>query len=547
MKWSVAAVVAGLAWAMQSANGAESVSGLDPEIARQVEAYQPMWLPPENGLAKVVVRIEPAGGNASDADQRRQDDLCLWAGSHLYHLVRMASGTPILARPDDRQTVEPRHDRADFIVSIQGQAKAAELSWAVEGNQVAVQVPTKKAEAIGGVPAHRLWAEAIYKALVKLAADRKMVAGEAVQPPPVPFYPKPAPNSTFTKPASLIWPEGNLPAERAPWFCNLFIKQTFSDRTNVYFEPEVTVKGDAIVIGGATNHPVLLGTLAEALKCVGLTNVKTDMRLLPENGRLDSDRWFGACVAPMALTFGKPSEGGPLETQLLYGEPVYLLDRADGFYLVQGGDGYVGWVREGCIRPMGRAEFTSYLGAKQAVLRDDVVADGRRMVRGARLAVAAADDASITVLLPEGGRASVPAVKARLVDDDADGLSRAKAGLRLLETPYLFGGRSSVGLDCSGLTGIVCDGFGTVLPRDAAQQFVTGRLVATRWFREALRPGDRFCFLGDAGKIFHTGICLGGQYFVHSSPPAVQISTLQPGERLNQEHWGAHFVGARRP
>jgi len=106
---------------------------------------------------------------------------------------------------------------------------------------------------------------------------------------------------------------------------------------------------------------------------------------------------------------------------------------------------------------------------------------------------------------------------------------RAKTGLALLETPYVFAGRASIGLDCSGLVGTVCDEHGFVLPRDAAQQFVTGRLVATRWYRDALGAGDRIYFINSTGKIFHTGLALGDEHFVHSAPLAVQISRPATG------------------
>jgi len=268
---------------------------------------------------------------------------------------------------------------------------------------------------------------------------------------------------------------------------------------------------------------------------------------LPEQGRLDSDRWFGACVVPMAMTYGRPAEGGSLQTQLLYGEAVFLLDREDGFFLVHAGDGYLGWVRENCILPMSRQQFRDYTQFPEAVLLEDMATDNGRMVRNSRLRITGAENGLLHILLPDGRRERIDRSKARRIDNSVPGMARARAALTLLHVPYLFAGKSSVGLDCSGLVGTTSDAYGCVLPRDAAQQFVSGSLVATRWYREGLRPGDRIYFLNGTGKIFHTGLSLGGRHFVHSSPPGVQINSLQEGDRLYRESWDRQFLGARRP
>ena len=61
-----------------------------------------------------------------------------------------------------------------------------------------------------------------------------------------------------------------------------------------------------------------------------------------------------------------------------------------------------------------------------------------------------------------------------------------------------------------------------------AAQFEVGRPVNT----SELLPGDRLYFIDNYGKIFHTGIAITPTHFVHSSPPAVQISSLRKGDRL---------------
>jgi cell wall-associated NlpC family hydrolase len=148
---------------------------------------------------------------------------------------------------------------------------------------------------------------------------------------------------------------------------------------------------------------------------------------------------------------------------------------------------------------------------------------------------------------PFGDRIEMPASAVRVLDDEADLSGRACAALDLLHTPYVFGGRSPFGLDCSGLITNVCQQEDIPIARDAAQQVLAGRLVATPGYRDAMRAGDRVYFINERGKVFHAGIALSSSYFVHCAPPGVQISSLEPGDRLYSEHWQRSFFAAKRP
>jgi hypothetical protein len=590
--WFAAGGVLAIALFGRPVVAADPPQDFQAKATQAIQSFQPFWRPPERELRAVRVVIYPAGGGAKTDDARRRDDLCLWTASHLYHLVRNAGGYPVLPRPDDRPASQPFEDTPAYragrqlavqIVTAPGSDAKVSFASASEASRrlaqgltgsgfklkdsaarnaspspaVTVYLPEStdpRQAMIGGIPAHRAWAEQIYHGLAafiassRAGADSSAGDDDEADPPVVPFYPRHAPSTPVRRTRAAIWPEGNLPASKAKWFCDLYVKQAFSDRTNVYFAPVVSVEGSTVVVGGATSHTALLRTLETALRAAGATDVRSEMQLLPEQGRLVAEQWFGACVAPMAITFGAPAEGGPLHTQLLYGEPVFVLDRQDGFYLVQGGgDGYVGWVRENCITTMSREQFKTYCQRPVAVLIKDVAIASGRIVRGSRLRLAAAQDGSLRLVLPDGKDVGIDASGVRQIDDSAMCTARADAALDLLNVPYLFAGRSSVGLDCSGLVGTMSDQYGCVLPRDAAQQFVTGALVATRWFPEGMRPGDRIYFLNETGKIFHTGLSLGGNHFVHSSPPGVQINSFKEGDRLYREHWDAHFLGARRP
>jgi hypothetical protein len=342
-----------------------------------------------------------------------------------------------------------------------------------------------------------------------------------------------------------VWLVGDLPIERAAWFCDMYLRTTLSDRSMVYLEPRVSVDGDTVVVGGATNIAIMRETLADALRAVGVAKVRNEMRVLPEDGNLGDQR-YGVCIAPTALTFGEPSEAGNLCSQLLYGEPLLLLDRDQGYFLLHGGDGYVGWVREECVRVVPADEFKRYTSARQGVLLRDVETDDRRVVQGASLPIAAAKSDKLTLMLPEGGTFDVGAADVRVDDDSPAAAERINRALALLCRPYVFGGVSPLGLDCSGLVRNVCAQTGLTMARDAYQQFLHGRLVATRWHRDGIQPGDLLYFISNSGKIFHVGIALSRTHFVHSAPPEVQINSFDKGDRLYSEYRDETFFAAKR-
>ncbi|MCB9850351.1 MAG: C40 family peptidase [Phycisphaerales bacterium] len=348
--------------------------------------------------------------------------------------------------------------------------------------------------------------------------------------------------------ARLACPDGQLPFGDADRFCRLFLRLAISNPACTYANISATVVGDGVELTGATNVPFLARAVHDALSQVGITNITNKIRSLPDAERLGDVR-FGACRVPAVLTRSQPSELAGLQTELLYGEPVYLLDRDGAFLLVQGGDGYWGWVASDAVATLSEKDFIAYLNRPEVALLRDVTASGMVVPRGARVRVSAEDGDTLSIGVTANDRLTVPrgAVEYPRTHQPEFIEQRVRAALDLLHTPYVFGGRSPAGLDCSGLCMNVAARSGESIPRDAAQQVLVGTLAATAWFRGDLRPGDQVFFIDQSGKVYHTGIAISPTHILHSAPPGVRIGSFVKGDRLYDTRMDRDFFIAKRP
>lgn len=100
-----------------------------------------------------------------------------------------------------------------------------------------------------------------------------------------------------------------------------------------------------------------------------------------------------------------------------------------------------------------------------------------------------------------------------------------------LNAPYLWGGRTPLGIDCSGFTQMVYRLAGTSIPRDAWQQAQHGQTLS---FIEEAQPGDLAFFDNEEGKIIHVGILLADYQIIHASGK-VRIDRLDQTGIFNPE------------
>jgi hypothetical protein len=355
----------------------------------------------------------------------------------------------------------------------------------------------------------------------------------------------PAP-PTLQQLARRIEPDLNGQPERLPQYVDFFRRELGNDPRLVAFDVEAkTQPGGRVTLSGFVEF---LETRAALCRFLGHLGFQVDSQLQTLPAADLGDRTLGFLKTSHCLSYDRPRGRRGVVTDCLYAEPLYLLREDGDQMLVHSGEGYLGYIPGDAICRVSDAEFAKYLdGSSVRMIADYKVNDDLTIPAGARLKSMLAQDSSVLAELPTGKQLEIPTDYCRVHDPPVAQIETIIDHARkLLDTKYVWGGRGSHGVDCSGLVQVAFATAGWHLPRDSNQQFYLGRLTATRSHTAAMRRGDTMYFLGDDGKIRHTAIYLGDGRYLNAEVPVVRLGSLNPVHKEYDQHRHKSFAFAKR-
>ncbi len=215
-------------------------------------------------------------------------------------------------------------------------------------------------------------------------------------------------------------------------------------------------------------------------------------------------------------------------TQLVFGERFEVFKkRGSWLYIRSLRDNYEGWIDKNMAGKITSAEEET---GKEMIVRN--------------VFSKAKDDNGNTIYIPGGAMIPVPDEKNNFTLGDKtycletmpdnDNINLENSTKQFLNAPYLWGGKTVFGMDCSAFVQIVFRMLGKELPRDASQQAIAGEMIC---FRHDAVAGDVAFFEDKNGKIIHTGIILDEKHIIHASG-CVRIDIL--------DHSGIYNADTRR-
>lgn len=242
-------------------------------------------------------------------------------------------------------------------------------------------------------------------------------------------------------------------------------------------------------------------------------------------------------------------ESAEQNTQMLFGQLCEVLEEQPRWYRIRlSEDGQEGWVDVKMIAPIAGKDLTAY---HKALKTAAVVAfpmtyamsenNGQTIPLTAGTRLTNYKDGRFEVL-GVGFRIDPSMVITKPLELTQDNL--LKAVRFFINTPYLWGGKNALGMDCSGFTQVVMSLFGKTLLRNASEQVTQGRTVADL---SKAKAGDLAFFDHEDGRISHVGIVIDAERIIHCSG-RVKVEKLDATGIFNAEanEYSHHLVSLRR-
>jgi len=253
-------------------------------------------------------------------------------------------------------------------------------------------------------------------------------------------------------------------------------------------------------------------------------HLNANLKLLPDSTILPNSN--GIVVLSVGNIRTKPGHSQEMATQTLMGTPIKVLEKKGGWYRVQTPDHYIGWTENDTFILVNDEELRDWIQTEKLIFienyglllsekdsKSEIISD---LTGGNILKKVSQTKTHTQVELADKRRGWVPDASLSSLSEwkennRPNATELLKTAQRFMGVPYLWGGTSFKGVDCSGFTKMTYFTHGVQLPRDASQQVLVGQAVETDTTLKNLEPGD-LLFFGEhatelqAEKVTHVGI-----------------------------------------
>ncbi len=311
-----------------------------------------------------------------------------------------------------------------------------------------------------------------------------------------------------------------------------------------------------IILHGETDNPALKDKLIDSLTSKGIS-ITDSIAILP----VANEHAWGIVNISTANLRAKPYHRAELVSQALMGTPVKILKKTRNWSFIQTPDKYLSWIENAAFHPLSEQQLSHWQKTQKVIITSPFVllTDSLTklavsdVVMGCILEVSSSSSNSLQVQLPDGRKAMIASEH---VQDFEEWKHTAKPGAEnLLATahqmkgvPYLWGGTSNKGIDCSGYTKTIYFMNGIILARDASLQAKHGEHIPVGKDSDLYQTGDLLFFSARAEKdspIIHVAMYMNDNKFIHASG-MVRINSLNPEDDDYDESNTSRLASARR-